>query len=303
MAKEGNSSLTFENGLDQRGSEEKKVFRINCATIITDCGDDNARARIQARIATLMGATPIFIPILSTSPEIECAVQLVDSLDACNNTPISAAVSKLVIANVAPRLGSHDNGAPFCYFHVGNTLVVSTFSSYCLSLVRELAIADHIFLLDVVAVTEAAASGGLITSAHAHFIQNSQFRSLEFVPLVAFWLLTGQNVPAARTPIPATPIPPYIWFIDCFGNCKTTLLPQNPSSLTFPIGDHKLPFCTRLTDAPLKTPAVVIGSSGYSHTRFLEIVVRGGSAAAALNLAVGPVPSSIPCNNEEPHQE
>jgi hypothetical protein len=72
--------------------------------------------------------------------------------------------------------------------------------------------------------------------------------------------------------------------VDCFGNCKTTLLS---------VDDHlntrlaELPRYAYLKDVPDGESGVIVGSSGHGQNRFLEIVTQGGDASKSLNLEVG----------------
>ncbi len=82
--------------------------------------------------------------------------------------------------------------------------------------------------------------------------------------------------------------PPMIWWIDNFGNCKTTLLCDDIKDGTLlSTKFNKLSRFARLKDVPDKTPALISGSSGLGEKRFLEIVVQGGSAEKELKISVG----------------
>jgi len=81
-----------------------------------------------------------------------------------------------------------------------------------------------------------------------------------------------------------------IWFVDNFGNCKTTILSSEIASqpgeiIKTALGE--LPFYYRLKDVPDVTAALVVGSSGIGFDRFIEVVVRGGNAASQLGLLSG----------------
>jgi S-adenosylmethionine hydrolase len=124
----------------------------------------------------------------------------------------------------------------------------------------------------------------------AERIANSQFRSYEYLPLLASWLWKKKDVPYKKIKIPDME-ENYIWCTDRFTddpretvNCKTTFLELSEiKNKKF----SKLPFYERLADVPKKTAAITRGSSGYKDKRFLEIVVQGGSATKTFNLKVG----------------
>ena len=84
--------------------------------------------------------------------------------------------------------------------------------------------------------------------------------------------------------------PRAIWWVDNFGNCKTTLLADElPLKETAAISEKigALQRFPRLKDVPDDTAALIEGSSGIGPKRFLEIVVQGGSAAGRFNLRSG----------------
>ena len=82
--------------------------------------------------------------------------------------------------------------------------------------------------------------------------------------------------------------PPAIWWIDNFGNCKTTLLYKDvKNGAPFSAKFNKLPYFARLKDVPDKAPALISGSSGLGEKRFLEVVVQGGSAEKEFDTSVG----------------
>ncbi len=84
--------------------------------------------------------------------------------------------------------------------------------------------------------------------------------------------------------------PPAIWWIDNFGNRKTTLFREEVKGKNnFSIKFKGLPYFERLKDVPDKTPALISGSSGLSEKRFLEIIVQGGSAEREFKISVGDV--------------
>ena len=274
-------------------------------SIITDCNDDGARARQELRFKSLFGVQPTFLGVGERAPDIEAAGNLLDQLDTLQNLPASAEKPQAVIlVNVAPRgdkvREEWGNGTPFCYFHVGETLVVSAYAGRNLDLVHRRGLVDTVELLDTEKVTAAAVQWGDITSAQAKNITHSQFRSLEFMPLVAYWLLHDRPVPASTQSLKSSLDPQgHIWQIDNFGNAKTTLVPsdigfEEGKKVTLADG-HEAVCHRRLADVPKDTSALTIGSSGYGPDRFLEVVVQwrddgfhgSDSAAKRHKLTVG----------------
>lgn len=266
-------------------------------TIINDCADGPARARQELRFNTLFGVRPAFLGVGSYSP-IEAAGNLIDQLDVLTKFPLAGKNREhIVLVNVAPRAEDvkqkWDNGTPFCHFRIANTLVISAYEGHCLALVRDLGIVDEVELLDVPTVTAAAVAWGDLTTQEAEKINHSQFRSLEFLPLTAYWLWRGKPVPSKKQSLAALPtLKNQVWQIDNFDNVKTTLLPKD---VAFKQGKHitlhggEVATCyRRLADVPKGVTALTIGSSGYGPHRFLEVAIGGcGRAASELGLAIG----------------
>lgn len=270
----------------------KQTKAIKSGAIITDCADDNARVRQELRFARLFGAKPAFLGVGADAvhakegqaADIKAAGNLIDALGHAD----------IMLVNVAPRGESEtdSNGTPFCYFYISDTLVVSTYTPRCLGLLRDLGYVDSIELMDVPTVTAAAVQWDELTEQEAERINNTQFRSLEFLPLAARWVYEGRDVPSQSKPLDNLPaIQPCVWWVDNFGNAKTTLRSQD---IDFQDGNEvklstgQSAVChTRLADVPRDTTALVKGSSGYGNDRFLEIVVQRGNAAAKHNLEVG----------------
>ncbi len=274
-------------------------------TIITDCKSENARLRQTTRFnslglgpSTLAGVNSDF----GVDATIEAAGNLIDALDA------SGGKKGIICVNVAPRGNKKEdgeNGTSFSYFFHKDTLVISTVKGYCLSLVKEFSIKRDVNLLDIDKVLGFAKTKKLITSQERDRVIMSQFRSFDFVPYVAMWIIEGIKVPYKPFFLSAVPdIPSCIWCIDAFGNAKTTLtkdslpntkISKKSSFLHNNMGRKidtnigALPFYKRLKDVPNGKTAMYIGSSGLDNRRFLEIASQGvaGSAAASLNLKVG----------------
>lgn len=266
-------------------------------SIITDCADDNARARQELRFKSLFGVLPSFLGVSSYN-SIEAAGNLVEQLDVLTNFPLARnAPEAVVLVNVAPRSSDikkkWENGTPFCMFKTGNTLVASTYEGHCLALARDLGITDSVELFDIPTVTNAAVQWGELTEAEAGRINNTQFRSLEFLPLVAYWVWQGRDVPSTKQRLDDLPSARgQAWFIDNFGNVKTTLTEKDidfTEGGQVSLSNGSAATCyRRLADVPQGEVALTIGSSGYGDDRFLEVVIgQTGRAAERLGLAVG----------------
>jgi S-adenosylmethionine hydrolase len=132
----------------------------------------------------------------------------------------------------------------------------------------------------------------IISKELVDHVMHTQFRSFEFLPRVASWLTEGQEIPFEKYDLKEVPDAPHaIWWIDNFGNVKTTLFPEE---VDFKAGnkvilkkDLELTCYNRLKDVPEKKPALIIGSSGLGDKRFLEIVVQGVSAQNHFKLKPG----------------
>ncbi len=261
-------------------------------TILNDCADGPARTRQELRFDTLFGVKPTFLGVESYSP-IEAAGNLLDQLDVLTKFPLADKKrDHIVLVNVAPRAEDvkqkWDNGTPFCYFRIDNALVVSTYEGHCLALARDLGIVSEVELLDVPTVTAAGVEWGDLTAEEAEKINHSQFRSLEFLPLAAYWLWKGRPVPSKKQSLIELPSSRgQVWQIDNFDNVKTTLLPEDirfEQGKEVTLFNGTLATCyRRLADVPKDVTALTIGSSGYGIHRLLEVVVGGCGKAGSLH--------------------
>lgn len=265
--------------------------------IITDCSDDNARARQQVRFSKLFGVVPTFVGLESENKSLEGAGQLVDALDAALLPGSYPETPTLVLLNVAPRgddvRQKHQNGTPFCYFKVGNTTVLSTYEGSGLSLVHKLGLVSTVHLFDIPTVTRAFVKNRILTPSQAEYVKNTQFRSLEFLQLAARELyggileLPGQIADVAEH----SPEQGNVWFTDIFGNCKTTLLPEDidfePGKVVELEGGGKATCYPHLADVPTAETGLTIGSSGYINRRWLELVIQKGRASEKYGITVG----------------
>ncbi len=255
------------------------------SVLITDCLDDNAKGRQLARLATLVPSPVAFIGVRS---DLEAAGNLVDALDAGFGS------EGTVLVNVAPRngvQGKWENGTPFGYFWYQKTLVISTIDGLVLSLVKKLDIARSIQVLDIPSIVEIMYKHGMVNKDEKTLISKTQFRSFEFLPRVAALLLAEKNLPAKEFSLrTVSDAPNAIWWIDNFGNCKTTLLREDVVSgddgkVTLAVGSF--PLTEHLRDVVDGERALTEGSSGILQKRFLEIIVQGNDGAAELNLYSG----------------
>jgi hypothetical protein len=254
-------------------------------TIINDCRDDNARARQLARAKSLIGHEAVFVGVANDLEAAGCIIDILDAYGEAGGT---------IIANVAPRNGGGKrwpNGTPFAYARIGNSLVLASISGLTWSLIRKLGLAQSIEVMDIPTVLETLAGAGVLAPEAVEPIVKSQFRSYEFLPRVAAYLLAGGAVPSETVLLDdLDQAGPAVWWADNFGNCKTSLLPRE---IDFKAGQALntawggLLCYDRLKDVPDGKPAIIVGSSGFGSDRFLELVVQGGSAARKFGIETG----------------
>lgn len=261
-------------------------------SLITDCCDDNALNRQAVRYMSYLHApiSKIGLTFYSSlgNGELEGAGNIIDTLDATDGQ------KGLVVLNSAHRDGKGKkwpNGTPFGYFHYKDTLVISTIDGYCLSLVKKLGLTKKINLLDVPTVIDTMIKQGNFSPEYRKLVVDSQFRSYEFVPRVAKWLMNGIVLPSEKYPIEKIEdAPQAIWWIDNFGNAVTTLLPDE---IDFEAGKKiqtrfgELICYNRLKDIPNGQPGLVIGSWGMNHRRFVCLEIQGKNAAAHYSIKTG----------------
>ena len=254
-------------------------------TIITDCRDDNARVRQEARYATLFPETNI--SFIGVSSDIEAAGNLIDVLDAVGDE------KGLITLNVAPRHGKAKkwpNGTPFGYFKYKNTTIVCTIDGCALSLAKKFGFIESLHVTDIRNVLESEG----FEKADIEFIASSQFRSFDYLPRLAKIVYEKGEAPSAKMAVSEIPdCPKGVWWIDSFGNCKTTLLPEDVdfaegAKREIALGEQTIAaVCySQLRAVPDHTTALIRGSSGYGDKRFLELIVQGGSAAKAYDITL-----------------
>ena len=261
------------------------MSNIKSVTIINDCNDPNDAGRQLIRASYLFGVHATFVAIKN---EIEASGNIIDAIDALDDKP------GVIIANVSPRGGKSKkfiNGSSFGYFWYKNILVVSSVDGQILSLIKKFALTKFINVLDTEKTLSILARKGKIKKEQINYIKNSQFRSFDFEPRIAAFLFKNKNVESKKLLINKIPdAPAIIWWVDNFGNCKTTIFAKE---LNLKPGDFvktkfgKLKYYEHLKDIPDKKLAIITGSSGLGENRFLEIVVQGGSAAKKLGIKSG----------------
>ena len=134
------------------------------------------------------------------------------------------------------------------------------------------------------AITWGKANAALQTE-EAECILRTQFRSLEILR-IAKWLVDDEDRACALTDgtVGHFPrLPPAVWYVDNFGNLKTTISANEFPEVRPSLSLTRLPVHRALSDVPEGTLAWVTGSSGFRGDRLMEIVLRGGSARERLN--------------------
>lgn len=239
-------------------------------TIINDCQDANAAGRQITKATSLLDCPANLVGVKS---DLGAAGNLVDILDAAEGR------RGVVLVNVAPRNGKAKkwpNGTPFGYFWHKETLVLASVDGFTLSLAKKLGILKDIRILET--PTE---------------YTKYQFRSFAFLPRAAKDLLGGKKLTETNFDLASiSEIPKAVWWTDNFGNCKTTILPEE---VDFELGKQvqtkvgAFACFESLKDVPDGQVALVIGSSGLDDKRFLEIVKQGESVAKHLEISSGVV--------------
>lgn len=251
-------------------------------TIINDCKDENAKGRQLARVSSLLKTNANFIGV---SNELEASGNIIDILDANGES------DGIILVNVAPRNGKvkkYFNGTPFGYFWYKKTLIVSSVDGYTLSLVKKLRLAEFINILDIPKTLEILIKNGNLPKDLKSHITNSQFRSYEYLPRVTAFIFKHKEIKSRKIEINTIPdAPNAIWWVDNFGNCKTTILSEELENKYLGAKIKNLKYFSKLKDVPNKKPALITGSSGLENKRFLEIVIQGGNASNYFNLHSG----------------
>ncbi len=259
-------------------------------TVIGDVvGDSNASGRMTTRMASLFPGS--YIGFVGVRKDIEAAICLVDTLDALEDRP------GVILVNVAPRNGmakrKWPNGTPFIETSVNKVQIFSTVDGYTLSLLQDLA--GGKLRMRLYGVPEVVPFLEVSPEVQARII-SSQFRSFDFLPRLAKARIDGKELPyAPLVRIANYPITPEcVAFCDIFGNLKTSIVfrgqfePDQLLKVTVGEKSERVKFFPGLKDVPDQELGIVVGSSGFCGSRFLELVVQGGSAFSHLgNPAVG----------------
>lgn len=256
-------------------------------TIISDASDNNSFLRTGSRAASLFNA-PVIPVGVEDYAELEAAGNLIEAIDALEER------EGIILVNSAPRHGKGKkwkNGTPFGYFRYKNILVVSTIDGATLSLAKQFNLIDELYITDLPKVINFAIENSLMKKALGDYVINSQFRSYDYQPKLAYWLYKGLAIPSEKFDLnKIEEITNKVWWIDNFGNIKTTL--TGPELEINQDGKVKTQFGTfnfynALKDVPDKTTAVINGSSGLQGHKFIELVMQGGRFADKFNVNVG----------------
>lgn len=253
-------------------------------TIINDCSDDNAKTKQTTRCASLFNSPVNYLAVKS---DLEASGNLIDVLDAFEDRP------GLLLVNVAPRNANAKrwpNGTPFGYFYHNRVLIVSTIDGLTLSLVKKMKLTDEVYVMDIpTALTEMMEKNFLNKNLKEHII-NTQFRSYNFVPRVAAYLYKYKTISHEKMSIEEVADPPKTyWWVDNFGNCKTTLF-QNEVEVKngkIKTKDGNFDFKTGLKDVSDDQSAFIVGSSGLKKRNFVELVVQGKKASERFKIQSG----------------
>lgn len=267
---------------------------IRRASVITDCFCANAALRQSLAWSTLAKTDqPTITPIHG---DVDGSGMLVDALVETRGE------KWVVFCQSAPRdrsKGDGSNGAKFGYFWKDQTLVLASLDGFMLSLSSRVGLMTSemaIYSLDIPEVLGFAVAERLLSGEASASICRSQFRSLKFAPRAVRWILDGVKIPSS--PFPFSQIPEFgirVWFVDNFGNCKTSLRVSDVEFregkiLHTSLGDF--PCFRDLRSVPAGQHAAIVGSSGLEGDEFIELVVQGvgsGSAAKRFGLSVGAI--------------
>jgi len=255
-------------------------------TIINDCCDQNAKLRQVTRLGSLFQNSSV--NCFSVKSEIEASGFLVDAIDSFEGR------EGIILVNVAPRNGKAkkwENGTPFGFFKYKKTLIISSLDGNVLSLAKKLNLLKEIYIFDIQKVIKSIDKTELNID-EKNRITNSQFRSFDFLPRIAYWLNHNIKLPYKKYDISKIQnIKGKIWFTDNFGNIKTTYLKNEIvvdkngySKFKINNNNFKLKLYNHLKDLPDNETGLVVGSSGIGEKRFIEIISQGASATKKLKI-------------------
>ncbi|MDQ6985471.1 MAG: hypothetical protein Q9M91_04950 [Candidatus Dojkabacteria bacterium] len=256
-------------------------------TIIND-GDSQSIARAASRLGSLFNSSVTTFNV-GKFADLSLAGNLIDIIDSYEDR------EGIIIANSAPR---HDlakkweNGTPFGYFRYKNLIISSTIDGNCLSLVKKLKLVSKIKVTDIKKVLNWAKEENEISDDMLiNRIIKSQYRSFDYQPRLVKWIYDYGDVPNVELEIKdVIDLEPSIYWIDNYGNCKTTVLPEEfdfkPGEMVL-TNFGELKCYNRMKDVPNREEALVIGSSGIDNKRFVEIISQGESASEKLGINIG----------------
>lgn len=257
-------------------------------TIINDCRDANEMGRQCTRASVLFPQANVTFMGINNFNEIEAAGNLVDIIDAGTGD------EGIILVNAAPRHGSGKNwpnGTPFGYFTHNKKLIATTVAGHTLSLAKKFGMIDKLYVTDLPTVIEDFKKKGKFDPDAYDRTILTQFRSFEYLPFLAKWVHDKEEVISEEMSLDDIPeASKCVWWVDNFGNSKTTVLPEevgfeSGKKMQTKIGE--LTCYNRLKDVPNGQAGLIVGSSGYRNKRFLEIVVQGKSAAKEFKLSSG----------------
>lgn len=244
--------------------------------------------RQSTRASVLFPGANVTFMGINNFNEIEAAGNLVDVIDAATGD------EGIILVNAAPRHGSgkkYPNGTPFGYFRHNKKIIATTVAGLTLSLAKKFGLIDKLYVTDLpTVITDFTNKGKFDATAKDRTIL-TQFRSFEYLPWMAKWVYDGEDVPAEEMSLDEIPeTPKTVWWVDNFGNSKTTILPEEigfeaGKKIKTKVGEFTC--YNRLKDVPNGEIGLIIGSSGYQNKRFLEIDIQGKSAAKELGLHSG----------------
>ncbi len=248
--------------------------------VISDCRDGNARMRYEDRFnAILPGA---HVKVRRVRNDLQAAGNLVDAIQARRWR------HGVIVLNVAPRNEAQErpadwNGSPFGYVRVDSVDIFGTVEGDGFTLLQK--VLGRRLELEVFEAAEVVKHLDVDEDTRREMVE-SQFRSCEFVPDLMAVVLSGKPLPSRRGQQVSELTGSWVWEVDCFGNLKTTILPEDvgfEAGKVFTFHDGRgrtfqVMAYRQLRQVPKGQPGLVIGSSGYQKKRWLELVVNGGSA-------------------------
>lgn len=254
--------------------------------IITDCFDSSTAGRQKVRAQSLFkGISPVLIES-SYKHAVSLAGNIIDILGTLEYDTESKA---LIIGNHAPReVGKRDNllnGSPFVYFWYKEHLFVVTYTDELFAILRK-----YIDIPVVYEVTDELKAK--IAEVYPIDFAKTQFRSLDYAPFLGKYIWDHPETVGKEIVLTdeADVLAWSVWHTDNFGNVKLLATRSDLDGATRTIeGIGEVTFYERLKDVPVGETAIIQGSSGVGDSRFLELVIQGGSAAGTHGISVGDI--------------